>query len=527
MITCPNCLHQNPDRTPQCEACYTPLPTKISCPSCGSNVLGDASFCDRCGFALIPELPTIPLDYTNQQMNGTNLTYLTSRDFMNKGSGIVSFGAAPDGLPFLTSINAPPRAEDLLKQAAQALGAESSNPLLENSPLEPLVKELDRLLKEHHVQHLTKSDGTLLEVMVLPKSISTLCGPTLLAHLFKAGRKTVPSSNLGIDTRNVPNPPTTYPSPGVITGVSASSSSIENVPLPPATFRSGHPYLGLPLNGQQPVVVRKESGTTGWLQYSLLRDFIAESTSIVQDGQLEIEFHNGVTWSKESVYTTDVNRYRSLKLKVQSDNWKWIVPRNSVAQIILDIVRCLERLHGDREIHGDIKPENVLLTAKGVHLFDSLGLSEGMRSPAMTRGWAAPEQVMGKPVSYATDFYPIGIMLSWLLEGVPYGELTKVVIPIGGTRLETHTVLKNPGIYIDPDTAPVEREAIPAWSKLISQCICFDPADRFPSATALIEALQPLVAGRSLKNCFSVPLSFGSAVVANNGVESPTPCWLA
>ncbi len=449
-------------------------------------------------------------------MNGTNVTFLTSRDFISKGSGLISFGNAPDGLPFLTSINAPPRAEDLLKQAAQALGAESSNPLLENSPLEPLVKELDRLLKEHHVQHLPKSDGTLLEVMVLPKSIATLCGQTLLARLFRAAPKTVPSNSLMVDTGAAP----------AITIVNAPlTPPIEDVPLP--IFKPGQLSLGLPLNGQQPVIVRKEGGTTGWSQYSLLRDFREESASLVQNGQFEIEFHNGVTWCKENVYATDVNRYRSLKLQAQSSNWKWIVPRNSVAQIILDIARCLERLHGDREIHGDVKPDNVLLTAQGVHLFDSLRLAEGMRSPAMTRGWAAPEQVMGKPVSYATDFYPNGIMLIWLLEGVPYGELTKVVIPVGGIKLETHTVLKNPGIYIDPDTAPVEREAIPAWSKLISQCICFDPADRFPSATALIEALQQLVAGRSLKGYLRVPLSFGTCIVANNGAGDETPCWLA
>ncbi|WOB43475.1 FHA domain-containing protein [Thermoleptolyngbya oregonensis NK1-22] len=52
MIVCPNCNHQNPDGAVQCEACYTPLPTMMSCPNCGASVQSDASFCGQCGFNL-------------------------------------------------------------------------------------------------------------------------------------------------------------------------------------------------------------------------------------------------------------------------------------------------------------------------------------------------------------------------------------------------------------------------------------------------------------------------------------------
>ncbi len=49
MIVCPNCNHQNPDAAVQCEACYTPLPEMTPCPSCGTSVQADASFCGQCG----------------------------------------------------------------------------------------------------------------------------------------------------------------------------------------------------------------------------------------------------------------------------------------------------------------------------------------------------------------------------------------------------------------------------------------------------------------------------------------------
>ncbi|MBD1913932.1 MULTISPECIES: FHA domain-containing protein [unclassified Leptolyngbya] len=75
MIVCPNCNHQNPDGAIQCEACYTPLPTMMNCPSCGAKVQADASFCGQCGSnlkgspavapdasATIPPAPTPGLD---------------------------------------------------------------------------------------------------------------------------------------------------------------------------------------------------------------------------------------------------------------------------------------------------------------------------------------------------------------------------------------------------------------------------------------------------------------------------------
>ena len=52
MIVCPNCNHQNPDGAVQCEACFTPLPAMVHCPSCSATVQADASFCGQCGFNL-------------------------------------------------------------------------------------------------------------------------------------------------------------------------------------------------------------------------------------------------------------------------------------------------------------------------------------------------------------------------------------------------------------------------------------------------------------------------------------------
>jgi ribosomal protein L40E len=52
MIICPNCNHQNPEGSVQCESCYTPLAATTPCPNCGARVQTDATFCGQCGYNL-------------------------------------------------------------------------------------------------------------------------------------------------------------------------------------------------------------------------------------------------------------------------------------------------------------------------------------------------------------------------------------------------------------------------------------------------------------------------------------------
>jgi predicted nucleic acid-binding Zn ribbon protein len=50
-VRCPSCNHLNPQGTPQCEVCYTPLPNEI-CPSCSASIPPGNKFCNQCGFNL-------------------------------------------------------------------------------------------------------------------------------------------------------------------------------------------------------------------------------------------------------------------------------------------------------------------------------------------------------------------------------------------------------------------------------------------------------------------------------------------
>lgn len=100
---------------------------------------------------------------------------------------------------------------------------------------------------------------------------------------------------------------------------------------------------------------------------------------------------------------------------------------------ILDTMKVLTEfvgsLHDQGYLHLDIKPNNFLVTHKpntNVWLFDVDSLTpikeieEGLiRQTPYSEGWAAPEQLLGKRVSPATDLYAIGAILFEKVMGRP------------------------------------------------------------------------------------------------------------
>jgi tetratricopeptide (TPR) repeat protein len=104
-------------------------------------------------------------------------------------------------------------------------------------------------------------------------------------------------------------------------------------------------------------------------------------------------------------------------------------------KLFVKVCRAVQFAHQNMVIHRDLKPDNILVSADGEpHLLDFgtaklLSTDRAADVQGLTRhgflsftpAYASPEQVLGKPITTATDTYSLGVMLYLLLTGqLPY-----------------------------------------------------------------------------------------------------------
>ena len=100
-------------------------------------------------------------------------------------------------------------------------------------------------------------------------------------------------------------------------------------------------------------------------------------------------------------------------------------------RLFADVCAAVQHAHQSLVIHRDLKPANILISADGrVHLLD-FGIAkllnpppDGRPSPRtvvesrmMTPEYASPEQVLGEPLTTASDIYSLGVLLYEILCG--------------------------------------------------------------------------------------------------------------
>jgi predicted Ser/Thr protein kinase len=140
-------------------------------------------------------------------------------------------------------------------------------------------------------------------------------------------------------------------------------------------------------------------------------------------------------------------------------------PGLTVEQALLVLEGALTGLayaHNQNILHGDIKPENILLATSGTSKLVDFGLSVvvGSRRPASvgSPGYASPEAAAGAPLGVASDVYSAALVLSELLAGrtAPGGGMASVAEDTRGLPGPVAVLLDralNPDAALRPSTA--------------------------------------------------------------------------
>ncbi|MCR5414468.1 MAG: serine/threonine protein kinase [Kiritimatiellae bacterium] len=178
------------------------------------------------------------------------------------------------------------------------------------------------------------------------------------------------------------------------------------------------------------------------------------------------------------------------------------VPR--VMKICEQVAQALRCAADQGLVHGDVKPENVLLDANGNAKLVDFGLAAMQKDTNEIWGtpyYIAPEKVKKEPVDYRADMYSLG--------GTIYHALTGVA-PFEGDDATAVVRKRFEGAPKKP--SEVRPGLSPQIDFLVMKMLAFNPADRYPSFEALLDDYKKvLTTGLSKTQTVAAAASAGAA----------------
>ena len=142
----------------------------------------------------------------------------------------------------------------------------------------------------------------------------------------------------------------------------------------------------------------------------------------------------------------------------------------TVLDVIDQVAHTLDHLHGHAPpvVHGDVKPENVVVTADGRAVLIDFGAAMRVgddRERLGTPGFSAPEVLAGEALTPAADVYSLAALTVFLLTGI---------VPKLGTSWPT--------VFAEHDLARLER--------IVRRGLTWDPLGRPWSASEYSQRLR-------------------------------------
>ncbi len=173
-----------------------------------------------------------------------------------------------------------------------------------------------------------------------------------------------------------------------------------------------------------------------------------------------------------------------------------LVDWREAASILLPVAQALAYAHEQGLIHRDVKPSNILLSAKGWPMLTDFGVAKvvddemtqdltGTSATVGTPEYMAPEQVMSKTVDHRADIYALGVVFYEMVTGRrPYEADTPMAVLVK----HASAPLPRPRDLLPGLPDGVEHVLLKALAK--------QPEDRYQDMSAFAAALQGLERAR-------------------------------
>lgn len=420
----------------------------------------------------------------------------------------VPLGRAPDGLPLVLQIQ---RRISLLPDLLQKFGASSAKEL--PGDIRKAVENLERVLSEHArmagvVPHPTPraQGGTY----VTSHTIRDLVGLSIPARALG------PQSPLVLpeDVRRGDAEPERMADTRTFADAKDSQEAQTVLKRMTAPRR-----LGVGCRDGQPWVTDWDGKPEKPPQW--VRAFLFESVTQLREACWRVRrdgAESGGRFGDRRSYARAVR---------EADAIGWSLPRSVVGEIIAQAADSVEDRHRKGVVHGDLKPQNILVLEEGAWPFDSLEIRAGGRSPAATPGWAAPEQVLAREATPATDVFSLGLMAASLAGAVIHGEERSFLVPSGGRDRMRLRLLVSSDVFLDTTTQEiVPARGAAAWRELLAKALAFEPGRRPASAGEFARALRQVLEDHPPEGSLAVRAGPGSLmrnVVIDGEVQ---PAWV-
>jgi serine/threonine-protein kinase len=189
--------------------------------------------------------------------------------------------------------------------------------------------------------------------------------------------------------------------------------------------------------------------------------------------------------------------------------------------IVLQVARALDHAHKSGLVHRDVKPQNIILTKKGVAKLCDLGLAKQISSnknvtqsnvSVGTPHYISPEQAKGEPTDIRSDIYSLGATFYHMVTGgVPFKGSSPLVV------MTKH--LTEEAVYPQDKNPNLSRAA----SDVIMTMMAKNPAHRYHTPEELIAALEDVKSGRGRRASSRVRRPKTGRIPAQAAAPAPAP----